>query len=635
VFALTVVGALLFADLTAVPWRVQEAAREVKLVWAYTHKEFNMKKTWLFLACVLYSAPALFAQNAGDFQTELTNGQVAIIGYSGSAEDVRIPDRINGRPVMSIGDEAFAWAPLTSVTIPNSVTSIGDFAFYETPLTSVTIPNSVTSIGDGAFAWAPLTSVTIPNSVTSIGEGAFADTSLTSVTIPNSVRYIGDGAFVGCSSLTTITADVRSSSFSSADGVLFSKDMKTLVAYPGGKSPHYTIPDSVTSIGNFAFAETSLTSVRIPNSVISIGDGAFYETPLTSVTIPDSVTSIGYSAFAGASLTSVTIPNSVTSIGEDTFHGTSLTSVTIPNSVTSIGDRAFYETPLTSVTIPDSVTFIGEWAFAETPLTRVTIPNSVTSIGEGAFVDCSRLTTITVGVQNASFSSVDDILFSKDMKTLVVYPGRKSPNYSIPNSVTSIGDYAFYGTGLTSITIPDSVTSIGDYAFYGTSLTSVTIPDSVTSIGAYAFSWMPLTNITIPNSVTSIGNFAFADTSLTSVTIPNSVTSIGEDAFDYGVEIIRADSGSEQVVSEFPVITVVNNTGYTFYYVYISPSDSDTWGRDVLGDRVLYDGQSFRYALPSSGTWDIQAEDSDEDTYTRRLVITADTTLRLTLEDLD
>ena len=129
-----------------------------------------------------------------------------------------------------------------------------------------------------------------------------------------------------------------------------------------------TIPDSVTSIGNYAFNGcTGLTNVTIPNSVTSIGNGAFYGcTGLTSVVIPNSVTSIGYYAFNGCTgLTSVTIPDSVTSIGNCAFIGcTGLTSVTIPDSVTSIGDCAFIGcTGLTSVVIPDSVTSIGDCAF--------------------------------------------------------------------------------------------------------------------------------------------------------------------------------------------------------------------------------------------------------------------------------
>ena len=162
-----------------------------------------------------------------------------------------------------------------------------------------------------------------------------------------------------------------------------------------------TIPNSVTSIGSYAFADcSSLTSITIPNSVTSIGDDAFYGCrSLTSITIPNSVTSIGDGAFSRcSSLTSVTILNSVTSIGDYAFYWcTSLTSITIPNSVTSIGRHAFWDcSSLTSVTIGNSVTSIGDWAFYEcSSLTSVTIGNSVTSIGECAFRDCSSLDTIT------------------------------------------------------------------------------------------------------------------------------------------------------------------------------------------------------------------------------------------------
>jgi hypothetical protein len=177
----------------------------------------------------------------------------------------------------------------------------------------------------------------------------------------------------------------------------------------------------------------------------------------------------------------------------------------------------FYDIPLTSVTIPNSVTSIGHAAFALTQLTSVTIPASVTSIGTLVFKSCSKLTVITVDALNPNFSSVDGVLFSKDKKTLVVYPGGKSSSYTIPNSVTFIGDAAFAFTPLTSVTIPNSVTSIGNDAFGSTQLTSITLPDSVTSIGYEAF----------------------GSTRLTSVTIPNSVADLAINAFDGGVQIIR------------------------------------------------------------------------------------------------
>jgi hypothetical protein len=260
-------------------------------------------------------------------------------------------------------------------------------------------------------------------------------------------------AFSGCKGLASIIVDSANPNYQSIDGVLFSKDGKTIIAYPAGKSGSaYVIPSSVTTIGNSAFSGC---------------------TGLTSVTIPDSVTSIGYYAFWGCTgLTSVTIPDSVTSICDSAFSGcTGLTSVTIPDSVTSICDSAFSGcTGLTSVTIPDSVTTIGDSAFIGcTGLASVALGNSVESIGDHAFEDCTGLASIIVDSANPNYQSIDGVLFSKDGKTLIAYPAGKSGSaYVIPSSVTSVGWCAFFGcTGLTSVTIPSSVTNVSYGAFYG------------------------------------------------------------------------------------------------------------------------------------------------------------------------
>ncbi|MBO7457972.1 MAG: leucine-rich repeat domain-containing protein [Paludibacteraceae bacterium] len=323
---------------------------------------------------------------------------------------------------------------------------------------------------------------------------------------------------------------------------------------------------SVTSIGSSAFKScSSLISVTIPNSVTSIGDQAFgWCNSLTSVTIGNSVTSIKDYAFSDCSgLTSVTIPNSVTSIGEGAFRNCSgLTSVIIPNSVTSIGEEAFRNcTGLTKVNITDiaawcNIAFSGSGSnpldcakhlyVNDVEVTDLVIPNSVTSIGEWAFSGCTDLTSVTIP---NSVKSIGEGAFS-DCSGLT--------SVTIPNSVTSIGIGAFSGcSGLTSVTIPNSVTSIGEHAFSSCKgLTSVEIPNSVTSIGEYAFSYCRgLTSVTIPNSVTSIGDNAFYNCSgLTSVTIPNSVTSIGECAF----------TGCSGLTS----VTIGNNVTSIGYYAF-------------------------------------------------------------------
>ena len=197
---------------------------------------------------------------------------------------------------------------------------------------AITIPSKidgkpVTRIGDGAFEdCTGLTSITLGNSVTSIEDAAFADcTGLTSITIPNSVESIGHDAFLGCTSLTSINVARGNNYYSGNNGVLFNKKKTELIRYPEGKSQtSYTIPNSVTSIGEMAFlCCTGLTSITILDSVTSIGACAFADcTGLTSITIPDSVTSIGYGTFLCCTgLTSITIPNSVTSIEDAAFDG--------------------------------------------------------------------------------------------------------------------------------------------------------------------------------------------------------------------------------------------------------------------------------------------------------------------------
>ena len=246
-----------------------------------------------------------------------------------------------------------------------------------------------------------------------------------------------------------------------------------------GQTVTLTFKDVVTEIGEEAFSDFPLlASITIPNSVTEIGDGAFVCCEsLTSISIPKSVTKIGDGAFAGCeSLTSISIPNSVTKIGGGAFLGCeSLTSISIPKSVTEIGDRTF--------------------AGCES-LTSISIPNSVTEIGDGAFTGCSSLRNFS-----NKFASADGRCLIIDGE-LTAFAGDGLSNYTIPNSVTEIGNEAFANcSSLTSVTIPNSVTEIGFMAFADcSSLTSITIPNSVTKIDDYAFAGCPLESVTVPRS---------------------------------------------------------------------------------------------------------------------------------------
>ena len=365
---------------------------------------------------------------------------------------------------------------------------------------------------------------------------------------------------------------------------------------------------SVTSILHYAFHYcTGLTSIEIPNSVTSIGEKAFEGcSSLTSVVWNakncngcDLGSQVEYFVFGNEvevipsgiccdmnKLTSITIPNSVTEIGSSAFSGcTGLTSIEIPNSVTSIGDYAFYNVP--NIIYNGTATgspwgarclngYVEGWlVYSDDTKTtllgcstsatgEISIPNSVTSILDYAFRYCTGLTSVTIP---NSVTSIGGAAF---------YSCTGLTSITIPNSVTSIGGWAFYScTGLTSITIPNSVTSIGYYAFHNcTGLTSIEIPNSVTSILHYAFQYCTgLTSIEIPNSVTSIGSSAFYGcTGLTSVTIGNSVTSIGDYAF-YNCR--RLTSVTIDVITP-PTLgeNVFNNT---YYSIFVPCGTLDTY----------------------------------------------------------
>ena len=441
-------------------------------------------------------------------EMEDTDGYYTYTVTNGEAMVISVDDTISGK-----------------VTIPSTlggypVTRIGELAFVGCEeITGVIIPNSVTTIWSEAFSGCTaLTSITIPDTMISIGAGAFYGTGYYN----NEDNWEDNVLYIGKHLVDTHYEEI-SGNCAIKDGIL------TIAAQAFISRPNLTgitIPDSVKKIGDFAFSEcANLESIILPDSVIDMGWNAFMETGYyyNDDNWEDGVLYIGKHLIA-------------------------------TDSEAVSGDYAIKEGTLTIAT--DAFAYCEE-------LTEITIPNSVKMIGFSPFSNCNELESITVDSGNSVYHSAGNCLIDTESKTIVA--GCKNSVIPTDNSVTSIGDSAFYCCeGLTSITIPDNITSIGSAAFYWTGLTSITIPDSVTSIGGFAFSYCEslenitlsnsvtridectfdlctnLTSITIPDSVTSIGGWAFSGCeSLSRITIPDSVTSIGDWAFSYCKSLSR------------------------------------------------------------------------------------------------
>ena len=443
-----------------------------------------MKKYLLFLMAIMLATVARAAD--GDTFTfeglkytvlSAADHTAEVAKNGGVSGEVNIPTFVtaNGSRyiVTSIGEYAFAYRGITSVTIPNSVTEIRTFAFDACKsLTSVTIPNSVTEIGHSAFSrcrkltsvtipnsvtrigtWAfsnceSLPSVTIPNSVTNIGNFAFLEcSSLTSVTIPNSVTSYGSGSFMDCAKLEEIIVEDGNKNYCSVNGALYNLDKTQLIQCPGAKT-EFDIPNSVTEIYFYAFDGCkSLASVTIPNSVTKIYRSAFAEcSSLASVTIPNSVTRIWDYAFSGcSSLTSVTIPRSVTIIDNYAFYNCSrLTKIIDLNpNPQLLGTDAFKNVPSNAVVyIPKgsymSYMLADGWAqfsdFREMGAFDITLSESTLSLSEGESAELTVTVVkddeVTIGDHEWT-SSNPEVATVEDGKVTAIAPGTAEITYTV------------------------------------------------------------------------------------------------------------------------------------------------------------------------------------------------------------
>jgi len=423
---------------------------------------------------------------------------------------------------------------------------------------------------------------------------------LTSITISSSVTSIETSDFSGCTDLTAINVDAANAAYSSQDGVVYNKNKTVLIAYPAGKTGAFTIPGTVTGIGQSAFQSCA---------------------NLSGVTIPGSVTSIGSYAFSGCtSLTSVTIPSGVTSIGAEAFYGcTSLTSVTIPSTVTNIGSYAFSNcTGLTSVTFQGTIPSanFGNYSFPGDLRDKYL---AVTDGGIGTYTRSSSGTTWTKQNGNVFTSAADMTTWLSNQPT-----NTASKPYTITLNVNTLGGnsdtegsigYALQNSYSKYISLDlsgSTFTAIEEKAFYFCSrITDVTLPNTVITIESQAFYYTGLTSVTIPNSVTSIGDSAFGSCySLTSVSIGNGVTSIGNNAFSYCTNLtaINVDTANTAYSSQDGILYNKNNTSLIRYpqgktVAFTIPNSVTSIGSNAFANCANLTGVSIPNTVTSIGAY--------------------------------
>lgn len=465
----------------------------------------------------------------------------------------------------SIGSYAFySCGNLQSISIPSTVTRIGSYAFAYCGLKSISVPASVKSIGNEAFYNSSLTEITLAEGLESIESYAFEYSKLKEITLPASLKELGGYAFSG-SAIEAVNVSEKNGTFSSVDGVLYDKAKKTLIYCPEDKpSEELTLPSTVNSIQSNAFYNNyTLKKVTIPNGECKIYD--------SRDTIPSRVVIYGkknstaqkyaykygkkfcvigtdkiiQQGACGDKLTYditdgvLTITGTGAMYDEPLFSGSSdFTKAVIGEGVTSVSKNAFnYCSDLVEISIPSTVTSIGEKAFYNcNSLKTVSLSENIKTIGDLAFNNCSSLESIDVAAKNPNYSSVDGVLFDKPVKELICYPENKSgEEYTVPASVTSIGDYAFYDcSNLKNVILPEGLESIGFYAFDHSNLQSINFPSTLKSIGNSAFRdcYYLSGDIVIPEGITSIGDsvFYYCD-DIVSVVLPESVKLIANKAF--------------------------------------------------------------------------------------------------------
>lgn len=455
---------------------------------------------------------------------------------------------------------AFSGSGLTNVTFPSSIAYIGTGSFGNlSSLLTVTFPSTQFNIGDYAFSSSPLlTTLVLPNGVSSIGEQAFRNSGLQSVTIGSGLTWVGDGVFYGCSQITSFTVSPQNPSFSSNEFGWFNKNFSTLYLLLPNLTGTVTLPLLTREVARYAinFCNVStlnlnpglttvqsfnindcpqLTSVFIPQTVTTLSginnsnSGIFKACPLlTTITVDPASTAyktIDNVLFNGTTTRlvyfqksrtgSYVMPTTVTSASTGALQGISLTSITL--SPVFVLENFTFENSLllSNVVITTGITAVNLSAFRGCPnITAVTIPSTVTYISAFA-VSATSLAAINVNSQNAFYESLDGVLFTKDLVSIVLYPPKKSgTSYQIPNNTSRIGDQALYNvpTTLKTIYLGSNLSVVTGNFVFGSPITKVVSSGKLSNIDFSAYSNQVeyyITTFTPPSLTANTSGYAF------------------------------------------------------------------------------------------------------------------------------
>ena len=549
----------------------------------------------------------LVASTAFDGCTRLNDFYVRETGEADPVYSAIEGSLVYNNPMTQEVELAFVPAAREGVyTVPEGVTRLGTNVFYSTDFTEINIAGSVTSIAANAIVDARyLTAITFldggtqpltmdVNAITS-NTSSYLE-KLTSLTLPARLQAFSDGGeavdpaeffskFEGLESIT-IVGTYSGAAYSSYNGMLLNANGDTILYSPAQKEfdDVLTVPNSIVAIGDYAFRDSSIQEIVFHSAMRSIGEGAFYGVEsLTKVTFKADANPSGliigdYAFYNCTNLASIVFEETggldgseyeyatscgVREIGDFAFSRTAAEEIVLPSTLISIGEEAFsYISELTDIDfghISSSLTF-GDYVFRScSGLEKVYFPDNVGVIDFNAMFYGTSV-EVDVSETNPNYETEDGVLYNKG-KTMVVYLPNDISEFTIPNTVTTIGGGAFYDKdNLTKIVIPASVTSIGtsafencdslsdvtiengqasltigNRAFYGCSaLNSVALPERTVSVGAESFYNSALSSVTLNEGLVSIGDSAFRNTgSLNTISIPSTVSSIGGYAF-YG-----------------------------------------------------------------------------------------------------